>query len=349
MTLRVVELFAGGGGAHLGIQRAGLQHSLSVERDPHAVATLRAAQRDGLLHDSPVFQGDVADVDRIVGLVGSDAIYGLWASPPCQPHSKAGPRGAGMDTERDGWPPTLNLIDWLKPRWVWVENVTGLLTHSWPKGEPKKACLGAGDFRACPRCYLEHGILADLRMRYSHVGFFVVDAASFGAPQNRRRVIIWAGPSELARPTGTHMDPKRMTGPMGLLGLAFKPWVSMGEGLGLSEADLLDPSNRELFERPSPTVTASEVKGTRRCAANNWSPSGGHGRASDLLHACTGVRRVTIAQATKLQFMPDDWPWQGPKKAQYRQVGNAVPPLLSEAVVRASLEADGIERLRGVA
>lgn len=77
--MRVLELFAGAGGAALGLQDAGFDHVACVERDPFAAATLRAA-------GFPAVEADVRDVDY-------DAMTGtvdlLWASPPCQAWSQA--------------------------------------------------------------------------------------------------------------------------------------------------------------------------------------------------------------------------------------------------------------------
>ena len=62
--MRCLELFAGAGGAALGLERAGMTHAALCEWDAHACSTLRAA---GL---SPVVEGDVRDLDAIAAAVG---------------------------------------------------------------------------------------------------------------------------------------------------------------------------------------------------------------------------------------------------------------------------------------
>lgn len=347
---RCLELFAGAGGAALGLGAAGLEHAGLCEWDPSACATLRAA---GL---GPVIQGDVRDLDQIAEVAGPGAVEVLWSSFPCQAFSTAGARLGAAD-DRNGWPWTVDAIDRFGPSWFLGENVRGLLLHragcTYRGGQ--EGLFSTPDPQSCPGCYFERVILLDLRARFACVGWWLLDAADYGVPQHRRRVILWAGPRPLVGPVPTH-------GP----GRAL-PWVSMGEALGLGDettaqvagswgsgrqAKIVDgpastvttnwgttkpwiKSGVAWLTKPSPTVSAvGEQKGS-----GPGSNPGKMQRASDALYLGTGRRRLTVAECARLQDFPADHPWQGGVGAQYRQVGNAVPPRLAEVVGRALLAA----------
>ena len=98
------------------------------------------------------------------------------------------------------------------------------------------------------------------------------------------------------------------------------------------------------LERPSPTVTAQEVKGTRGNHMNkdlgNGKRSGGPDRASDALWLATGRRRLTVAECARLQDFPPGHPFQGTKGDRYKQVGNAWPRAFGRVLGRALLEAE---------
>ncbi len=340
---RCLELFAGSGGAALGIEAAGFAHAALCEWDADACATLRAA---GL---GPVVEGDVRDLDAIEAVAGSGPLDLLWSSFPCQAFSTAGKRKGASD-ERNGWPWTVDAIDRFRPRWFLGENVRGLLCHS-SKGHP--------DPMRCPRCYLDEVILPQLRERFAHAGWWLLDAADFGVPQHRRRVILWAGPRPLALPEPTHADPATLA-QRGLFGPRLAPWVSMGEALGLMDgqvvaagetgegrprpmdqaAPTIGTKGTAYLLRPAPTVTSTEVKSTRASAASGGEFNGGPDRASDALFLGTGRRRLTVEECARLQDFPPGHPFQGTKTSRYRQVGNAVPPTLARVVAEVVFEAD---------
>jgi DNA (cytosine-5)-methyltransferase 1 len=353
---RCLELFAGAGGAAFGIEAAGFEHAALVEVDPDACATLRR-----IWHDA-VVETDVRDLDTIEAAVeriaaerayqtASDVVdelqtvstphdycaalehettrhYStdidlLWSSFPCQAWSNAGAR-RGADDERNGWPWTVDAIDRFRPLVFIGENVRGLL--SFP--------------------YFEEVILPDLRQRFAHVGYWLLDAADYGVPQHRRRVFVWGAPARCLPPPRTH-------GP----GMFTRPWVSMAEALQLDgrriigggrnpQAAGIERTYRDITDEPSTCVTAVQVgnagpwlldkPSTTICGAD------GHGLSCaavrDRLQSAIGRRRLTVDECATLQGFPHGYASSvmvGTARSRYRQVGNAVPPALAEAVVRA--------------
>lgn len=176
MSARVLELFAGAGGAALGLHREGFAHVACVERDASAAATLRAA-------GFPAVEADVRELDY-AALAGTIDV--LWASPPCQAWSSAnqhaGRKGAD-DVARNGWPWTLRVVRVVRPRWAVFENVRNA------------------------RRYVERAVVPELRKVYAHVSVWVLNAADHGAPQSRTRLFVVAGP----RPVPTPPEEPRRT------------------------------------------------------------------------------------------------------------------------------------------
>ncbi len=178
---RVLDLFAGAGGAALRLHREGFEHVACVERDASAVATLRAA-------GFPAVEADVRDLDY-AGLAGTIDV--LWASPPCQAWSAAnqhaGPKGE-EDIARNGWPWTLRIVRIVGPRWAIFENVRNA------------------------RSYVERVVVPELRKLYAHVSVWVLNAADHPhAPVHRGR----AAPGPAAEPRAAPNDARRHRRAMG--------------------------------------------------------------------------------------------------------------------------------------
>ena len=297
--MRALDLFAGAGGAALGLHDAGFEHVACVERDASAAATLRAA-------GFPAVEADVRDLDY-AALAGTIDV--LWASPPCQAWSGLGKRAGSADRERNGWPWTLDVIDRVRPTWAIMENVAAM------KGNP----------------YLERFVLPPLRKRYAHVSARVLNAADFGLPQARHRLFVVAGPRSIRWPDATHgADADRPhVGVAEVLGFGDDVVAMAHEcnaGWGLARVPMP-------LDLPAPTITA----GSRRSHGGNgllFVRRGARiGRAlppGSPLH-----RRATPEECAALQGFPVGYPFAGGSTDRRAQVGNAVPPMLAEVVARA--------------
>tara|TARA_Y100000296_G_C5173214_1_gene258517 strand:+ start:83 stop:1111 length:1029 start_codon:yes stop_codon:yes gene_type:complete len=337
--ITTVDLFAGAGGASLGLRRAGLRHELCVEWDEDAASTLVAAGFPGVC-------GDVRDLEHYEKLKHVDV---LWASPPCQAFSTAGSRQGALD-DRNGWPWTLDVIDHLRsrgigPEWVICENVLGLTFH-------KMDCTGQ-DIDGCAGCYWEGWIQPEFEKRFDWVGTVVLNAADYGVPQFRRRVFLVGGPGPVRWPSPTHCSVDEMN-QQTMFGPPMKQWVSIGDALGLeSTGEVVQQSVSVVngttlgtgvpgsepwrLERPSPAITSRDWRGARH---QKFDPTRGPMTAADATWRAVGRRRLTWKECALLQGFPDEHPFTGRTKVSiYKQVGNAVCPKVSEVLGRCVLSA----------
>lgn len=125
-----LSLFTGAGGGILGTHGLlGWKCRGYVEWEPYCQKVIAQRIQDGILDEAPIF-GDVRAfvsdgyARRYRGMV--DVVTGGF---PCQPFSVAGKQKAGND-ERDMWPATLSVVREVRPRFVFLENVPGLLAGS---------------------------------------------------------------------------------------------------------------------------------------------------------------------------------------------------------------------------
>ncbi len=330
----MADLFAGAGGLSLGFAAGGFRPVVAVEADPDAAATYAAAHPD-----TDLLVGDIAEVDPTPWRGRIDLVAG---GPPCQPWSLGGLRRGRADP-RDGIPQFLRVVAELRPRAVVMENVAGLTR---------------GGARAAFDDVL--AALADLGYTVDHR---VLQAADHGVPQRRERcfVVGLADPraaAAFAWPTPTHGPGRRR--PHRPVGEVVAP-----EPVGAANGSIVtyarrpslrpDPYHGQVFNgggrpldlaRPAPTLLASMggnktpwvdrdgiVPDYHRHLVDGGPPR--HGTVP-------GARRITVAEAAAIQTFPPSMRFAGARSSQYRQIGNAVPPRLAEAVasrVRAALEA----------
>ena len=165
MKLTARVLFDGGGGSSVGMKNAGFELLSCYELEPFAVEISKNNGHPALVQDLKL---------PIGGDLSCDAV---WASPECQPYSRAGKRKAENDP-RNLWPATWERVDEIRPTWLMAENV---------------------DTLAKEYGYWQE-ILAEARSRYASVQWMIMDAAQMGLAQDRKRVILVCGPCPIIWP-----------------------------------------------------------------------------------------------------------------------------------------------------
>ena len=320
-TLSSVELCAGGGGQALGIERAGFGNEALVEIDDWSRATLKL-NRPGW----NVVEGTQADLTRFDGLPyrGVDLVAG---GVPCPPFSRAG-KQLGPTDERDLFPDALRVVDEIRPKAVMLENVRGFLDAVF------------FDYRQKLKSQFH-------KLGYTYAEWHLFNASDFGVSQLRPRVVIVAIQSAYADrfewPKGSNLNPMPVGDRLHDL-MAAGGWT--GVDAWRTQADEIAPT----IVGGSKKHGGPDLGPTR--ARRAWAALGVNG--SSIADAApepdfAGMPRLTVRMVARLQGFPDDWEFAGKKTAAYRQVGNAFPPPVAQAVAQNLRAAMTARRLYAVA
>lgn len=346
--LRVLDLYAGAGGFSEGIRLAqGFDVVVAVENDADAAETLRANHPE-----TNVVECDVRETtsDELLELADGpiDVVIG---GPPCQGFSLKGQRSPEHESA-DLLFEFARLVEELQPAAFLLENVPGLL--SFRRGIVidqlvRRLNQAAGEGHT-------YNTVLD-----------TVDAAGFGVPQHRRRVFVcglFDSVFQFPAPSSTRVTLREAIGDL-------PEWTAEDA----DEAIALPPSNpltayqrarrgrcRKLYNHTSKKLEelrmarlAELQEGDDRRALPEHLQAGGHeGKyrrlrssapsptvmahmakdTSDFIHP-NYERMVTVREAARLQSFDDRYRFCGSQYQQFRQVGNAVPPLLAMHLGRA--------------
>lgn len=296
-SLSVLELCAGAGGQALGFEAAGFGHAALIDNDRHSCATLRMNRPCWNVIEADLLRFDAQNWH------GVDVVA---AGLPCPPFSIAGQR-RGAEDERNLFPALLRIVAETEPQAVVVENVRGLLLRRFDA------------FRD------------DVEQSLAELGFHprwqLLNAVHYGAPQYRTRSFLialkegvpfaWPRPCDEAKTVGKTLKDL----------MAENGWKKAEEWACQAN-------------QPAPTLVGGSHKhggpdlGPTR-ARREWKKLGVDGLGiADEPPACDfeGLPRLTVPMAAKLQTFPDGWVLAGGKTHKYRQVGNALPMAISEAV-----------------
>jgi DNA (cytosine-5)-methyltransferase 1 len=365
-----LELFSGLGGLAKGLELSGFNHAKLVEHNKYAYASLcRNFEAD------KVFFGDIRDFD----LEKLDDIDLVAGGPPCQPFSLGGKHKADRDS-RDMFPYAIRAIEKLRPKAFVFENVKGLLRQSfsdyfkyiilrltYPSFTPELNSNWQQHFAELQNVRQ----LSYIGTQYN-VQFKLINAANYGVPQTRERVLIVGVRSDLnypwTFPTETHSADRlfwdmhiteqywehhkiakserplvdklvknkvsRLINKYKTLQPALMPWTTVRDAL----VHLPDPtSNHGISDhifRDGARIYPGHTGSILDLPAKTIK-AGDHGVPGGenmIRFPDEKVRYLTVFEAKRLQTFPDSFLIQGGWGESMRQIGNAVPVRLAETI-----------------
>lgn len=340
-TLNFIDLFSGAGGLSCGLELAGMKCILGIDQDKNAIETFEANHKY-----AASFCGSVTEINdkKLKELTRGQTIHAVVGGPPCQGFSTVG-LGDPNDQRNFLFKEFIRIVKLANPYYVVIENVTGLLAKKNEK-----------TIKAIFSIFAKMGYTLDIQ---------VMSAENYGVPERRRRTIIIG-----SRINSAITFPKAITNTV--VGKSMIPAVTVGEALARLKASdgkiynhdveaamiksKLDlerikciPEGRGIrYEHDEKQYLPKKLKlnvnwkelrenrfrQTKYQRLDRKKPSPTIMTHRHNYFHPVEPRYLTQREAAALQSFPNDFIFKGPLSAQWRQIGNAVPPLLGKAIGR---------------
>jgi DNA (cytosine-5)-methyltransferase 1 len=333
---KVIDVFAGCGGLSYGFQMAGFEIVLGIDNDKDCAETFRFNHS----HSKYLVKNaeDVSEVE-VADLIGNNRIDVIIGGPPCQGFSLSGKRYY-FDPRNQLYLHFFRIIDSVKPKAVVIENVPGL-----------KGLYGGKAF---------DGIMNEFKTRGFSVSYNILNADDYGVPQTRKRIFFVGlknGIYKFPKPHEKKVTLEEALDDLPLLVSELESTIydkapqNHFQQLMRANSNLLHNHVATNHANKTKQIIAmvpegknykslpTELQSTRKVhiawtRLDSSKPSltidTGHRH-----HFHPKVNRVpTVRESARIQSFPDNFVFLGSKTSQYRQVGNAVPPLLAYELAR---------------
>lgn len=336
-TLNVLDLFCGAGGLSYGFESAGFDILVGIDNDAKALETFELNHKG-----SKSICGDITQItydEHIKPLLGGKQIDVIIGGPPCQGMSLSGPRKFD-DPRNKLYLSYIRLVKEIQPKAFVIENVPGLVG------------LFGGQ--------IKDSIIEKFTEMGYHIEYKILCSADYGVPQSRKRVVFVG--TKVGSFEYPAINPNVVTCSMALSDL---PALENELGEEVSEYAMSPQNHYQQLMRKRSDMVLNHVAASHSDKVKkiiSLVPDGGNYknlpeeyRESRNFHVAwtrfasnkpaptidTGHRhhfhykynRVpTVRECARLQSFPDDFKFLGNKTQQFRQVGNAVPPLMAQAI-----------------
>lgn len=339
--MKVADLFCGVGGLSQGFVWAGCKIALGIEHDPEIALSYKKNHPDTDVYVNDIRNLDFKEIHQKHPII--DIVIG---GPPCQGFSQKGKRLNLEDPRNFLFQSFVDFVAEFSPKYFVLENVPEIITTS-------------GGF-------LCNEIISAFKQIGYSVRYGVLNAADFGVPQDRRRAVFIGKRGdqyiELPHPCGQRSTIKDA--------IYDLPFIESGCGSEISGYETPATSPLQQFLRADSTILYNHVATrhskialerlalipigggrealppehrTKSIYSGTWCRLLENGLASTITtrfdtpssgrftHPVLN-RCLTVREAARIQTFPDSFRFYGSKTCQMKQVGNAVPPLLSLAI-----------------
>ena len=339
-----LSFFSGAMGLDIGMEQGGIKALLACEFNKYCRMTINKNRPEMALIGN-INNYSPEEILRMAKIPAGKKIDVIFGGPPCQAFSTAGARRALADERGNVFLRYIEIVKELKPTYVVIENVRGLLSAPYPYNDISENIKG--------------GALCIIMDKLSEAGYTIsfelYNAANFGAPQIRERIVMIGklGKEKVSYLEPTHDEKCRF---------GLKPWRTLNDAF----SSLEDNTTHHYIEFPEkrlkyyrmlsegqywkdlPPDMIKEAMGNvyllgggrtgfyRRLSYSKPSPTlvtNPTMPATDLCHP-TENRPLSVEEYACIQEFPKDWTICGPILEQYKQIGNAVPIKLGEAIAK---------------
>lgn len=305
-----VDLFSGAGGMSYGFKNAGYKKIFSVEVDHDASETIRRNFPNSVHYEKKIEDLTYKEIDHAIKGSDIDVVCG---GPPCQGFSVAGLRNP-KDPRNMLFLEFLRVVKYIKPKFVVIENVPGILTME--KGKV---------FKEIMRQLEELGYITSVR---------ILEAAQFGVPQLRTRAFFIANRLKQFNP---YPKPKYSRHEYKTIDSFISDLKDVPEDPSFNHNGTWH--GPQMIERIAQVPPGGSLYDTFRDAwkrQHRGAPSMAIKENHGGVHIHYELNRVlTVREMARLQTFPDSFIFSGRFKRCYWQVGNAVPCLLAKEVALA--------------
>lgn len=337
MKNKIIDLFCGCGGLSRGFEMAGFETKIAIDMWEDAVKTYNHNQGKTVAVCEDVHNWN----DEFLGkLVEDGDIVGIVGGPPCQGYSTVGTRDVN-DPRNHLYKEYCRIVECIRPDFFVIENVKGLTT------------LSGGAFRD------------DIINRFSALGYNVkyqiLNAADYGVPQNRYRVFFVGMKSDkflFPKPHEKKVTTEEAIGDLPILRgtemveeYVSEPITEYQKSIRNGATVLLNHEGTNHSQQTVDIISMIKDGGKISDLPREYWEVRKYNKAFERMYSKgqsntvdTGHRNYfhysqnripSVRENARLQSFPDDFEILGSKTSQYKQVGNAVPPLLAYAVAKA--------------